>query len=316
MATRSKLTVGLPRALLYHRYAVLWRTYFDALGIDTVVSGETNRAVAERGLAAASDEMCLSLKVYLGHVEALIGRCDRIFIPRIVDFGIRRVMCTTFEGLPDIAANIFRDRHIDILSCNISVQGGIDEKDGMIQMGTDLGYSKKEAKRAYKRALAAQRAADEAAVAAADQLYKSDGLKIAVGAHPYVMDDDYYGRPVLDYLSEMGVTAIPAYAVDRREARKVTKRLSPTMKWEVSREIAGSLAMHLDDVDGIILMSVYPCALDSMVNDMLVRKFRDSGVPMMNLTMDAQSGTAGLETRLESFIDILSMRRTGKAAKG
>lgn len=312
MEARSKLTVGLPRALLYHRYAVLWRTYFDALGIDTVVSGETNRAVAEKGLAAASDEMCLSLKVYLGHVEALIGRCDRIFIPRIVDFGIRRVMCTTFEGLPDIAANIFRDRHIDILSCNISVQGGIDERDGMVQMGRSLGYSKKEA----KRALAAQRAADEAAAAAADQLYKSDGLKIAVGAHPYVMDDDYYGRPVLDYLSEMGVTAIPAYAVDRREARKVTKRLSPTMKWEVSREIAGSLAMHLDDVDGIILMSVYPCALDSMVNDMLVRKFRDSGVPIVNLTMDAQSGTAGLETRLESFIDILSMRRTGKAAKG
>ena len=111
----------------------------------------------------------------------------------------------------------------------------------MVQMGRSLGYSKKEAKRAYKRALAAQRAADEAAAAAADQLYKSDGLKIAVGAHPYVMDDDYYGRPVLDYLSEMGVTAIPAYAVDRREARKVTKRLSPTMKWEVSREIAGSL---------------------------------------------------------------------------
>lgn len=315
MEARSKLTVGLPRALLYHRYAVLWRTYFDALGIDTVVSGETNRAVAEKGIAAATDEMCLSLKVYLGHVAALIGKCDRIFIPRIVDFGIRRVMCTTFEGLPDIAANIFRDRHIDILSCNISVQEGIDEKAGMVQMGRELGYSKKEAKRAYKRALAAQRASDEAAAAAAEHLYQSRGLKIAVGAHAYVMDDAYYGRPVRDYLSGMGVTVIPADAVDRQEARKVTKRLSPTMKWEVSREIAGSLAMHLDDVDGIILMSVYPCALDSMVNDMLVRKFRDSGVPIMNLTMDAQSGTAGLETRLESFIDILSMRRTGKAAK-
>lgn len=316
MQSARKGTVGIPRALLYHRYAALWQTYFDALGLTTVVSGETNRAVAESGIAAASDEMCLSLKVFLGHVAALIGKCDRIFIPRIVDFGIRRVMCTTFEGLPDIAANIFRDRRIDILSCNISVQGGIDQADGMVQMGRELGYTRKEAKRAYKQALAAQRAADEAAVSAAARLYKKDGLKIAVGAHAYVMDDAYYGRPVRDYLEKMGVTVIPAYAVDRREARKVTKRLSPTMKWEVSREIAGSLAMHLNDVDGIILMSVYPCALDSMVNDMLVRKFRDSGVPMMNLTMDAQSGTAGLETRLESFIDILSMRRTGKAAKG
>ena len=112
MARPQTLTVGMPRALLYHRYAVLWQTYFDALGIATVVSEETNREIAEGGIAAATDEMCLSLKVYLGHVAALIGKCDRIFIPRIVDFGIRRVMCTTFEGLPDIAANIFRDRHI------------------------------------------------------------------------------------------------------------------------------------------------------------------------------------------------------------
>ena len=32
---------------------------------------------------------------------------------------------------------------------------------------------------------------------------------------------------------------------------------------------------------------------------------RDRGKPILNLTIDAQSGTAGLETRVESFVDIL-----------
>ena len=33
------MTVGLPRALLYHQYGVLWETFFSALGCVVVVSG-------------------------------------------------------------------------------------------------------------------------------------------------------------------------------------------------------------------------------------------------------------------------------------
>jgi predicted nucleotide-binding protein (sugar kinase/HSP70/actin superfamily) len=67
--------------------------------------------------------------------------------------------------------------------------------------------------------------------------------------------------------------------------------------------------MHYKDIDGVILLSVYPCALDSMVNDMLMRKNEMTKIPMLQLTLDAQSGTAGTETRLESFIDIIKMRK-------
>ena len=35
------------------------------------------------------------------------------------------------------------------------------------------------------------------------------------------------------------------------------------------------------------------------------------GKPVLNLTIDAQSGTAGLETRVESFIDILRYQKKG-----
>ena len=46
-----------------------------------------------------------------------------------------------------------------------------------------------------------------------------------------------------------------------------------------------------------------------MTNDAVMRCI--SGIPILNLTVDSQSGTAGLETRIESFVDILRYQQTG-----
>ena len=43
-----------------------------------------------------------------------------------------------------------------------------------------------------------------------------------------------------------------------------------------------------------------------MVNDMIIRKL--NGINIINIVLDDQDGTAGLETRLESFIDILKFK--------
>ena len=43
-----------------------------------------------------------------------------------------------------------------------------------------------------------------------------------------------------------------------------------------------------------------------MVNELIVRRVK--GMPILNLVLDSQSGTAGVETRLESFIDIIRFK--------
>ena len=83
--------------------------------------------------------------------------------------------------------------------------------------------------------------------------------------------------------------------------------VSKTLKWELSRELVGSIQMHRDKVDGLILLSAFPCGPDSMVNEMIIRKF--TGLPILNIVLDNQDGTAGLETRLESFTDILKLKK-------
>ena len=74
----------------------------------------------------------------------------------------------------------------------------------------------------------------------------------------------------------------------------------------MNRELMGSVLLNKDRADGIILLSAFPCGPDSMTNELLTRRL--TGIPVLNLVLDAQTGTAGMETRMESFIDIIRFK--------
>ncbi len=307
-AARSKpLVIGLPRAFLYERYSVLWKAFFRALGMETLVSEPTNRATLEDGTELAIDETCLSTKIYMGHVQSLIGKCDYILVPRISNFGRHRNMCTKFESLYDMVRNIFRGTGQKFIAYNIDELNKIDEETAFTELGITLGNERKVSRNAYRKAKKAQDEHWKKEVAIEEVLYKRDGIKVLLVGHSYVVDDAYIGRPVKEYLRQMGVTPIRADRVDRKKALHLSEKVSPTIKWEVNRELLGSIQMHKDQVDGLILISAFPCGPDSMVNEMIQRIYR--GMPILNIVLDNQSGTAGLETRLESFTDIIRMKR-------
>ena len=44
-----------------------------------------------------------------------------------------------------------------------------------------------------------------------------------------------------------------------------------------------------------------------MTNELLIRRIK--GIPILPLVLDTQSGMAGIETRLESFLDIIRFQR-------
>lgn len=106
----NKAVVGIPRGMLYYRYETLWRVFFREIGVDFIISEPTRQDTAERGSALAVDEACLSLKLFLGHVDALVGKCEYILIPRINSYGRNQELCPRFSALYDIAVNTFRDK--------------------------------------------------------------------------------------------------------------------------------------------------------------------------------------------------------------
>ena len=146
-------TIGIPRALLYHRFETLWKTYFETLGVTIMVSPPTNREILESGAALAIDETCLSAKIYLGHVQTLIGKCDYIFIPRYSNLGRQEAFCTRFEGIYDqtrnilSAKNVRRRRHTHSLD---SPSGSASKKPGAL-MKPPLKRTQRNGKHVCKR---------------------------------------------------------------------------------------------------------------------------------------------------------------------
>ena len=75
----------------------------------------------------------------------------------------------------------------------------------------------------------------------------------------------------------------------------------------MNEELIGGTLLRKDRADGLILLSAFPCGPDSMTNELLTRRLHD--IPILNLVLDAQTGTAGIETRLESFLDIIQFKQ-------
>lgn len=320
--------IGIPRALLYYRYGTLWTSFFEALGREVVLSEPTDRGTVARGDALSNDECCLASKAYLGHVASLAetDACDAVFVPSIANVGLRRGFCTKFQALPDLVTNTFADQRVRVLSCLVNESG---EKTGMkealLSVATQLGVGPREAKRAWKAASHAQEqeerfaatrqtrtlsTLDHARARATGAAAGGDApLAILLAAHPYVAHDPYLGGTLVDLLEGMGATVLFTDEADRKHALQASFDFSDTLPWIVNRELIGALTLLHDQVDGIVLVSAFPCGPDSMTDDAIVRCIQ--GRPILNLTIDAQSGTAGLETRVESFVDILRYQRKG-----
>lgn len=312
--------IGIPRALLYYRYGIAWQAFFEHLGLEVVLDAPSDRLTLETGDHLSVDECCLASKLFLGHVLALVERgVDAVFVPSIMGYGRFETFCTKFQALPDLTVNAFAvaGKRVRVVSVRIDERGDESEEQAFIGLGQRFGASRKEARRAWRAAVAAQRAYDGAMAHEQEALVKSIAklpeadrpLTILVAAHPYVSHDPFVGGVVEDALREQGACVLFADETDRARSLKRSYDFSHSIPWMVNRELIGSiLALH-EVIDGIVLMSAYPCGPDSMCDDAIERCIK--GKPILTLTVDAQAGTAGVETRVESFVDILSYQKKG-----
>jgi len=100
------MKVGIPRALLYYWYGPAWKAFFGAAGLEPVVSPPTNKAIMTAGLKAAVDEICLPVKVFIGHCLELQKTCDAVLVPRLTSVARKEFTCPKFMGLPDMVRRL------------------------------------------------------------------------------------------------------------------------------------------------------------------------------------------------------------------
>lgn len=290
------MTIGIPRGLFYYYFGDMWCLFFDKLGINYIVSPETDRFIKSLGSKYSSDEMCLSMKIYIGHVAYLVDKCDMVLVPRIDNYGEFNQTCTNFLACYDIINNLF---DIDVVDYNISYTSGDTMKKAFFSLGKKLGKSRREVRDAYYYSLYKSNKIRKSKVVDNMNKLSFDGKKVLLVSHPYNTYDSCIGVPVIKYLESIGCIAIYSDLFDSDEEGY---KLSSGLYWKFSRSIIGSIELCKDKVDGIIFLSSFPCGLDSLVNDVVIRKVE---CKCLNLVIDDMDGFAGIETRLESFVDIV-----------
>lgn len=301
------MKIGIPRAFLYYKYHTLWESFFEELGIEYIVSPETNKQIIKQGTKYAIDEACLPHKIYLGHVEYLIDKCDYILVPRIATLGSTKdIVCSRFQAIYDVVKNTFREQDLKLLYYSIDILNKDTELKAFLKMGKFLGKNKTQILKAYYIAKQAEKTTKLLALNEQRKNLENKNLKILVIAHPYNIYDHYIGKPILDILKELNCTPILGCIVEEKKAREEAKAISKTLPWTFNKELVGAISLYKNQVDGIVLVSAFPCGPDSLVNEMILRRLKDK--PIITLVLDAQEGTAGMETRLESFIDIIKLK--------
>lgn len=317
--------IGIPQSLFFYDYYPLWKEFFNELGVEVIVSSRTNKFILNDGVSNCVDEACLPVKVYHGHVNELKDKVDYLLVPKIISIHKREYGCPKYLGLPEMVKNSIND----LPTC-------IDVKVNLLKSNLGLIESVKEAgkyftpsllkiMKAYKFAFNHYRNYKilvnkgvmpieaikiyNSATKAMRPINNNGPIFMLVG-HPYNLYDEYINMDLITKLWSKGANIITPEMIDTDKANDYSLELPKRMFWSFGKRIIGSSFYLINErkVDGIIYVSSFGCGVDSVLIDIVQRKAREVGIPFTLLTIDEHTGEAGINTRIEAFIDMIKRR--------
>ena len=297
----KKIRIGIPRALLYHKYGILWKTFFNQLNCQVIISPPTNKDILNLGVNNTIDECCLSYKIYTGHVLSLIDKCDYILITRICDFGKKNKVCTRYNGIYDDIKYLINQSQI--LEYNIEHTKFQYELLGFIKIGFKITKNPIKILKSYLIAKRKQNNYNQSKENETKNKLIKTNKKILIISHFYNIKDGFLTKDIIDYINKNNITIIYSNQLNSKTTIKFSEYFSNTLYWKYSKEMVGALYYCKNMIDGIIFISTYPCSIDTLVNNLIISKNKD--LPTLNIIIDENTSFVNLETKLESYIDII-----------
>ncbi len=322
------ITIGIPRGLYYYVYYPLWKSFFDYLSINTLTSIPTNKEILNEGVKYSVDDICVSVKTYHGHVKTLLDNedVDYVFVPRVVTEEKGKHSCPKLIALPDLMKNAFIKYKQKIMEGNFHF--GYKTKillSEFLEIGRKLGIDDKRIKKAFKYASKSYKyflslkfkgynsleAIDLWEGRKLEEREKSDIL-VGVSGFPYDVYDDFLNGGLLTKLKSLSVDFISSDMVPEHIIKRQTKKLPKDLFWHQSNLAlkAGLYFLGRQDIQGVIVISSFGCGLSAIYTRLLeLYNKRVTKKPLMVITIDEQTGDAGLQTRVEAFVDMIRMKR-------
>ena len=136
-------------------------------------------------------------------------------------------------------------------------------------------------------------------------------IKIALVGHEYLIHDYYISHNLPAKLRRFGadvtyMTQVPAAVIASELDRY------PGISWSYEKELLGAASHFLarDDIDGVMLVMGFACGPDSIISEIITREVvTEESPPLTTLVLDEHTGEAGVDTRVEAFVDLIRRSR-------
>lgn len=323
------MRVGIPRALLYYYYYPFWKTMFDVLKIETVVSEPTSKRTVNKGVEFSVPEICVPIKIFTGHVASLLDEVDYVFIPRMVSISKHEYFCPKFMGLPDMIKYTIPGAMEKILSPKItSPTDNISNPKYYTELKTKLGIGTWELHRALKKAEQEWykfRQLSKEGYVLTDALHIFEGknilknqeqkkdVEVTIGLLGYVYDiyDGYVSMDVIQKLKDLNIKIVTFEMLDDEQMNNSIRFMNKKLFWTFSNKLlgAGYYFYNHPQIDGLIQVTAFGCGPDSMIGKMLELDSSKYDKPFMTVRVDEHSGESHLQTRVEAFIDMIKRKK-------
>ena len=298
------MTIGIPRALLYWKNPYFWETFFESLGEKVILSPETNKEIVEVGSKSSDPETCFSVKVFFGHLLWLDKKCDYIFVPRLKANHEKLEYCPKFFAMPDLAKISART---PILT-EVFDERKMKYKKSLEKLGKKLNKDAKTIKEAIENSFLKQEELKKEKERDFLKKIKSNKRKIILISHQYNLYDKYINVGMIKKLENLGVEPIFIDEITSSVSRGGVGQgvFNIRFHWEFGKEIMEKINEILKyKISGAIEISSFQCGCDAVLKEFAEKEFKEKKVPFLYLLIDEQTGEAGIQTRLEAFIDTI-----------
>ncbi|MDJ0761786.1 MAG: acyl-CoA dehydratase activase [Myxococcota bacterium] len=313
---RTDRVVGVPKAFSFHSLWPLYKWFFHTLGVPTLVS----ETLAPAGIAKLESNYCFPAEIAHGAIQDVIDKgVHYVFLPHFRDMPSMEpsvehgTVCPLTQGLPFFARRAFDLEDGQILKPLVSFKNGWgDAKPAFEAMAEQLGFSAYEGGAAYELGIeklrgffrAYRRLGEEVlAQIAADP----DNVYVAILGRPYNAFTRDANMGIPRKFTSRGVTVVPFDMIFHPDAD-----IFPNMYWYYGQQNMKTVQEILKTQNLYLCwVTNFSCAPDSFMLHYV--RWMMGGKPYLVLEIDSHTADAGVDTRVEAFLDVVdSFRRVGR----
>lgn len=326
------MKIGLPRALFYWKKSLstgvdgghFWEDFFGNLGLEVILSPESNKEIIKIGLKISDPESCFATKVFFGHILWLDRKgVDYIFVPRLKTSDEKLEYCPKFFGIPELTKILVKTKILTETfdarknyhpSSTLPSSGPKEEipayfKKGLWELGKKLKIDNKKIEKAINSAFLNERRLKEKQKQDFLKKIKSKKQKIVLVSHPYNLYDDYVNVGIKQKLEKLGaeVIFIDDVPIESEKSEAENQKSDyPEFHWEFGKEIMEKIQEILKyELSGAIEISSFLCGCDAVLKEFVEKVFKGKKIPFLYLIIDEHTADAGIQTRIEAFMDTL-----------